>query len=318
MAKILSDKDKGTRYVTGDPPPDVMARLDAMNSTLFGNVSGNPATERAADYIGPPVGGIGTVGGDSRAIEPPGDVGKAASTLAEIFAPEANVGAAVAPSVSSSTPSGAVATPVEAMPAPVSPAMEAAGQSPAAKNINGWIKELMQRLLYDGGMGDELRMDLRNQATNVAKMRERDRILRRSDEFAARGLFGGGQSKNAVMGIEAQESQTLQTALNEIEFQDAQMKAQSLRDAIQALNAQIAWKLGKGQLNVAREQMALQKLMHAEQMALNWAQFNWQKLQDQAGGYNPGMENPAANATVGDNPPIPVGGDSTRGGNLFY
>jgi hypothetical protein len=134
-------------------------------------------------------------------------------------------------------------------------------------------------------MGDELRMDLRNQATQTGKVRERDRILRRADDFAARGLFGG-QSKRAVQGIEAEESVALQGSLNEIEFQNAQMEAQSLRDAIGALNAQIQWKLGKGMLNVQREQMALQKLQFAEQMALEKAKFAWQQLMDQAPGDN--------------------------------
>jgi hypothetical protein len=156
----------------------------------------------------------------------------------------------------------------------------------------------MNKFLNQGGMGDELRMDLRNQATQTGKVRERDRILRRADDFAARGLFGG-QSKRAVQGIEAEESVALQGSLNEIEFQNAQMEAQSLRDAIGALQAQIQWKLGKGMLNVQREQIALQKLQHAEQMALQWAELARKKALDAAG--DPGPGGPDNDLTGGPN-----------------
>ena len=195
-------------------------------------------------------------------------------------------------------------------------------------NINNWIAQLMDRFLNQGGMGDELRMDLRNQATQTGKVRERDRILRRGDDFAARGLFGSGLSKRGVQGIEAEESIALQGSLNEIEFQNAQMEAQSLRDAIGALNAQIQWKLGRGMLNVQREQLALQKLQHAEQMALAWAELARQKALDAAGDPGPGDDEyngpgwPEGQGPLdrwmSDNPPGSGGINDFRDNNSFF
>ena len=298
MALPINDKDYGTR-TTYEAPADIKAKLDAMNARARGVVN-PPLTESMM----PASAGVTAPSAPSSAVP------SAAANLQKIFAPAAPERA--------STPSAA---PVASAPVPVAsqPAPARSRASNEAKNINGWIKELMNRLLYDGGMGDELRMDLRNQATQTSKVRERDRILRRGDDFAARGLFGSGLSKNAISGIEAEESGLLQNSLNEIEFQNAQMEAQSLRDAISALNAQIQWKLGKGMLNVQREQLALAKLQHAEQMALAWAKFNWDKLN--AAAQDPGPSNPynqASNAIVGDNPPINYGSGNRRDGNLYY
>lgn len=258
--------------------------------------------------IGPPVPAGGGFGA-------PRDTAAAAANLTEIFAP--------------STPASPAAPAAPALSAPSAPP-EAASLSSGGGGgrrgrgggggIDAWIRQLMDKFLNDGGMGDDLRMDLRNQAQQTGKVRERDRILRRADDFAARGLFGSGLSKNAVSGIEAEESANIQTALNEIEFQNAQMEAQSLRDAIGALNAQIAWKIGKGQLNVQREQMALAKLQHAEQMALSWARFHWQQNQDilnrgGGSGTNPLADlplPPSGGGSVGDS----GGGGGGRGGDL--
>ena len=221
------------------------------------------------------------IGAAQPAAAPAGQ--QAAATLKEIFAPQqpaAGQGAA-APRVSMSGP-----------PAPLAPTgQESSRQAQGAgsgdrqaqgggrgggggwKGIDGWLRTLMDRLVNDAGFGEELLANMRNEATQTSKVRERDRVMRRADDFAARGLFGSGLQKDAVMGIEGEESVALQGALNQIEFQNAQAIQQGLRDSIQVLNAMIAKKLGQGNLNIQREALALDRA----KLALQSDMFNWDK-----------------------------------------
>ena len=265
----------------------------------------------------PPPFGTADGGAGGGGITPPTDVGNASAALREIFAPAATEGA-LSPTVASVTEGGAA--PVESTALAASPEAAAASSSSRRggggtgtwRGIDRWLGTLMDRLVNDSGMGSELLASLRNQATQTSKFRERDRITRRADDFAARGLFGSGLRKDAVMGIEGEESVALQGALNDIEFQNAQMIAQGLRDSIGVLNAMIAKKLGQGNLNIQREMLALEQAKLALQSDMfNWDKYTWKfnntnpvdGTSDLAGILNPG---------VGDDPPLVGGG--TGGG----
>ena len=238
-------------------------------------------------------------------------VSEAGAVLGEIFAPAASQGASQAsPGVVSTADSyqaPALIEPDAAVPGPSSSSGSGGGGGGAGtwNGIDGWLQMLMDMFVNNSGMGDDLKSDLRNEATQTGKFRERDRIMRRADDFAARGLFGSGLRKDAVMGIEGEESVALQGALNQIEFKDAEMKAQGLRDSIQVLNAMIAKKLGQGNLNIQREMVALDRARLELQNAMfDFDQAKWWALNPPGGD---GADAPPP-------PPPPPGGGGGYGG----
>ena len=96
------------------------------------------------------------------------------------------------------------------------------------------------------------------------------------------------------MGIEGEESVALQGALNQIEFKDAEMRAQGLRDSIQVLNAMIAKKLGQGNLNIQREMVALDRARLELQNAMfDFDQAKWWASQNVVDNNNNGTETEA-------------------------
>ena len=116
----------------------------------------------------------------------------------------------------------------------------------------GYLRELIEGLMENPGFDPEILARMHSQAESGSKVRERDRVTRRGEDFAARGLFGSGLQGRSIQGIEAQESEALLGSKNQIEFANAQAAVQSISQAIEAINSGINQQLGNKGLNIQR------------------------------------------------------------------
>ena len=118
------------------------------------------------------------------------------------------------------------------------------------------------------GLGDDVLLGLRNQARTDVKVRERDRLMRRGDEAAARGLSNSGVQERGLQDIESSESANLFNRLLGIDVENSQRSQQNIGQALQGIQGlgqlnigagQID--LGYGQLGLGRQELALKKLL---------------------------------------------------------
>ncbi len=122
------------------------------------------------------------------------------------------------------------------------------------------IAQLME-IFESPGFPPELLQGLQNQARTASATRERERLLRRSGEFNARGLFGSGPQVRALEDIEMEESEDLLNAMNQIGFANAQAAIQQIQNALQGTGM-------LGQLGLGEEQLASNELLRALQLSI--------------------------------------------------
>lgn len=138
------------------------------------------------------------------------------------------------------------------------------------------LQELIDRLMDSPGFAPDVLDAMRNQARNQAKLTERDQIFRRGDEFAARGLFGSGLSRQAIQGIEQATGNALSSSMTNIDIANAQAQNQNWRAAIGAISAAIQRELGLGQLDLGQQGLGLNwTQLGLDQAFREWLQNMW-------------------------------------------
>ena len=128
---------------------------------------------------------------------------------------------------------------------------------PFGGRLGGYIQDLIEDLRGRHGLPEDVLANLYNQADATSKGRERDRLLRRGGDFAASGLFGSGVQNRALQDIEAQESDALLGAKNDIGYANAQAAVQQVNQLLQALGMASGRELGLGQLNLGYGNLGL-------------------------------------------------------------
>jgi len=101
--------------------------------------------------------------------------------------------------------------------------------------IAGLTNSILE-LLENPGFPEEILQGARNRARGEGKNATRDAILRRGDDFSARGLFGSGLQTRDIERIETQGRRSIQDALAQIDFANAQQSLGSISTAFQGVN----------------------------------------------------------------------------------
>jgi len=133
---------------------------------------------------------------------------------------------------------------------------------PFGGQLGGYIQGLIEDLKGRHGFDQEVLDNLYNQADSTSKLRERDRLLRRGDDFAASGLFGSqgqgsGVKNRAMQDIEKQESNALQSANTDIGYANAQAAVQQVNQLLNALQMATGRELGLGNLDLGYGNLGL-------------------------------------------------------------
>ena len=110
---------------------------------------------------------------------------------------------------------------------------------------------------FPQGVYDDTMRDIREQSA----VRERERLLKRTDDCAGRGIFGGGYANRDLERIELEESGL--RGQQELGFQQANAQA-----ALQSLNSAMGGTLGLGQLNLGSRELEVQAALERAGLAL--------------------------------------------------
>jgi hypothetical protein len=124
------------------------------------------------------------------------------------------------------------------------------------------FEDALLALLENPGMDPELLEGMRNNVRGASKNRERDRLLRRADDFNSRGIFSSGLTEEGLRDIEQDESTALLGSLNQIDYQNAMYTLQSLDRAFQGT-------LGLGNLNLAAEGLGSSEFLESLRLAIS-------------------------------------------------
>ena len=115
------------------------------------------------------------------------------------------------------------------------------------------IDRILQMLQHPGFPADVL-ADLQTGLRENSATRERSRLLRRSGDFAARGIFGSGVSTRDLERIETEEGASLRGEQRQLGLENA-------RAALQSIQQALAGALGIGQLNFGERELEVREAL---------------------------------------------------------
>lgn len=123
------------------------------------------------------------------------------------------------------------------------------------------IAQLME-IFENPGFPPELLAALQNQARTTGATRERERLLQRSGQFNAQGLFGSGPQVRSLEGIQREESESLLNSMNQIGFANANAAIQQIQNAFQGTGI-------LGNIGLGEEQLGSNEQLRALQLAIS-------------------------------------------------